>query len=187
MSNLSSLFRSYGTGLAKAALRGSWIVPVAVFINDTFLEVNPVEGQSMSPTLSPNLGETGACDHLVVWKPGAAQDVRRGEIVAFWSASNPENLSIKRVIATAGDTVYPREGRFTEMMVPYGHIWVEGDNWRKTKDSSDYGPISKSLILGKATHILWPWRRIGALSTEWHHPRTRVVPGTAEIPAEFVD
>ncbi|KAL9071912.1 MAG: hypothetical protein Q9157_005296 [Trypethelium eluteriae] len=141
----------------------------------------------MSPTLSPHFHETGSRDYLVVWKPGATQNVRRGEIVAYWSPRDPENLKIKRVIATAGDTVYPKESRFKKELVPYGHIWVEGDNWRKTRDSNDYGPISKALIIGKPKYIIWPWNRMGALSTEWHHPRTRVVPGEAEIPKEFVD
>lgn len=25
--------------------------------------------------------------------------------------------------------------------VPFGHIWVEGDNWRSTQDSNTYGPV----------------------------------------------
>ena len=25
--------------------------------------------------------------------------------------------------------------------VPFGHVWVEGDNWRKTADSNMYGPV----------------------------------------------
>ena len=25
--------------------------------------------------------------------------------------------------------------------VPYGHVWIEGDNWRESVDSNNYGPV----------------------------------------------
>ncbi|KAI9663121.1 MAG: hypothetical protein M1821_008169 [Bathelium mastoideum] len=195
MSHLFQAFRARCNKFAQTAqsgnLRWSWralfIVPVAIFVNDALVEVNSVNGQSMAPTLSPNFDESGSRDWLAVWKLGVVQNVRRGDIVAFWSPHNPESLSVKRVIATAGDTVYPKRGQFKEELVPYGHVWVEGDNWRKTVDSNDYGPISKALITGRATYVVWPWRRMGALSTEWRHPRTRVVPGEAVMPKEYME
>ena len=169
------------------SLQVLWTVPIVIFLRDTLIEINYVDGQSMSPTLSPDFAESGSQDVLAIWKWGASRNVQRGDIVAFWSPQHPEKLSIKRIIAMAGDKVYPKEGRPGGEEVPYGHVWVEGDNWRKTWDSNNYGPISKSLIAGKATHILWPLSRIGALSTEWHHPRTRVVPGQPKIPKEYLD
>lgn len=45
--------------------------------------------------------------------------------------------------------------------VPFGHVWVEGENVDETLDSSDYGPISKRLILGVATAIHSPAHRRG--------------------------
>lgn len=30
--------------------------------------------------------------------------------------------------------------------VPWGHVWVEGDNWRKSRDSNYYGPVSPPLL-----------------------------------------
>lgn len=45
------------------------------------------------------------------------------------------------------------EGR---AVVPKGHVWVEGDNWRKTVDSNNYGPISMSLVQGRAIAVLNP-------------------------------
>lgn len=44
-------------------------------------------------------------------------------------------------------------------MVPAGHVWVEGDNYRASSDSNKYGPISKNLIVGKAVCVLLPWGR----------------------------
>lgn len=82
----------------------------------------------------------------------------------------PEKLGIKRVVALEGDWVtldYRRrdrggkEGSTAEGMVwegvgerkefgvgkrrwkvPYGHVWVEGDNVNQSKDSNSYGPVS---------------------------------------------
>ncbi|KAL9087056.1 MAG: hypothetical protein Q9159_003820, partial [Coniocarpon cinnabarinum] len=31
--------------------------------------------------------------------------------------------------------------------IPYGYIWIEGDNPQSSYDSNDYGPISQSLIV----------------------------------------
>lgn len=45
------------------------------------------------------------------------------------------------------------------VMVPFGHVWVEGDNFRKSRDSNWYGPISKSLINGKAVCVILPFHR----------------------------
>jgi mitochondrial inner membrane protease subunit 2 len=44
------------------------------------------------------------------------------------------------------------EGR---VVVPKGHIWVEGDNWRHSYDSRDFGPVSLNLVDGKAVKV---WR-----------------------------
>lgn len=50
------------------------------------------------------------------------------------------------------------------MVINRGACWVEGDNRRNSVDSnSAYGPISRGLIFGKATHVIWPpeqWRRL---------------------------
>jgi mitochondrial inner membrane protease subunit 2 len=82
-------------------------------------------------------------------------------IFNFRSPSHPDVLSIKRVIALPGDKVitkapYP----YPTTVIPLNHIWVEGDNQdgRKTLDSNHYGPISMSLITGRVTHVLRPWK-----------------------------
>lgn len=90
-------------------------------------------------------------------------ELRRGDIVTFWSPVSP-NIGIKRVIALEGDTVIPEwrvkhgkgfrmvspgakneghalGGRPESLVVPYGHIWVEGDNRYDSQDSRDYGPV----------------------------------------------
>ena len=63
----------------------------------------------------------------------------------------------KRIVALEGDEVttrppYPKPRE----VVPYGHVWVEGDNSHGSIDSNWYGPVSKNLITGKIQAVIWP-------------------------------
>jgi mitochondrial inner membrane protease subunit 2 len=92
-------------------------------------------------------------------------------------------MAIKRVIALEGDKVYTRAPCPVPIVqVPKNHVWVEGDNkdWRKTLDSNHYGPIPLSLVTGRATHILWPWKSSGAIRWWEFRGRTRVIKGSRE-------
>lgn len=53
-------------------------------------------------------------------------------------------MIVKRVVAVADDTVqtlppYPD----TEVRIPEGHIWVEGDEPFRTLDSNSFGPVRR--------------------------------------------
>lgn len=128
--------------------------------------VMAVTGPSMAPTLSPEYNATGRRDW--VWAntrglPDLALDkIAKGTIVAFWSPTAPSKLVMKRVVALPQEVVhttppYPRSWE----VVPPGHVWVEGDDGRHSVDSNAYGPISMNLIVGRVTHVLWPWQRYG--------------------------
>ena len=69
-------------------------------------------------------------------------------------------MIIKRIVALPGDEVTTRPPYpFRREQVPYGYVWVEGENpdGSKSRDSNDYGPISVNLIVGEAKAIVWPW------------------------------
>ncbi|KAI1912087.1 hypothetical protein LOZ39_004460 [Ophidiomyces ophidiicola] len=101
--------------------------------------------------------------------------LRRGMVVMFRSPRNPEILAIKRIIGLPGDEITPRSSPrelntqppssmdFTDLtqpqMIPYNHIWVEGDanDTSKSLDSNTYGPISMNLITGRVVGVVWPW------------------------------
>lgn len=110
----------------------------------------------------------------------------------FRSPLRPEALTIKRVIALEGDTVFPSRtfpnSKQTTYPLPYavvpqGQVWVEGDaihNGKESVDSNIYGPVSMSLITGRVTHVVWPPERMGRVSwwEGWEGKgRTRVVRG----------
>lgn len=42
------------------------------------------------------------------------------------------------------------------IVVPDGHVWIEGDNAINSSDSRHYGPVSANLILGKVIGRVWP-------------------------------
>ncbi|KAF2818425.1 LexA/Signal peptidase [Ophiobolus disseminans] len=152
---------------------------------------------------------------------GHGRGVERGDVVTFWKTHKPEECGIKRVVGLEGDTVYVKrgyaldkqegklggmpdglgsldpdavDGRMEEVgkvVVPYGHVWVEGDNSRFTLDSRDYGPMSKGLLMGR---VVWIWRgwgewvRMGDERGKKEKARaSRVVEGRAELPAVFLE
>ncbi|CBX99081.1 hypothetical protein LEMA_P083200.1 [Plenodomus lingam JN3] len=77
-----------------------------------------------------------------------------------------------------------------KVVVPYGHLWIEGDNWRSSLDSNDFGPISKGLVIGKARWVWrgwWPFGEVRDAREMSDKGRTKMVEGKAEIPARFLD
>ena len=131
-----------------------------------------VYGSSMSPTL-----EEG---DLVLAIPGA--EIQNGDMIAF---RYEENILIKRVVASSGDTIevledgqavvngeslYEPYARFSEdaandmiypLDVPEYSRFVLGDNRGSSVDSrsSLIGMIDDSRILGKIVIRIWPLTR----------------------------
>lgn len=46
------------------------------------------------------------------------------------------------------------------VLVPRGHVWVEGDNVENSTDSRTYGPIPMGLIQSRILIRLWPFNEI---------------------------
>jgi len=78
----------------------------------------------------------------------------------------------KRVLGLPGDTVVkpPISMRRRPMLrrdlirrngllvIPDGHIWVEGDNTMNSADSRNYGSIPAAMIVGRVLLRVWPLR-----------------------------
>ena len=115
---------------------------------------------------------------------------QKGEIIVFRYPKDESRDFIKRVIATAGDTVEMRSGKvlvngteidepytwkedpkgpnlsdYRKSVVPEGHIFVLGDNRNNSEDSrfADVGFVPLDLVKGKASLAFWPvdrWRML---------------------------
>ena len=97
-----------------------------------------------------------------------------GDIIAYQYPSNPNIADLKRVVALGGSTVEIRHGttyvdgkplvepylpahlslardslEMTATRVPAGSYFVMGDNRDGSRDSRDYGPISRDQIIGR--------------------------------------
>ncbi|PGH34523.1 signal peptidase I [[Emmonsia] crescens] len=158
----SSFFRS--PRFRKVALRlGGYGLLAAgglVLLSDHLVQVMWVNGPSMTPCLNEGYGETHLVKDMILvkkWEP--ARSLRRGMVVTFPSHLNPSQTTIKRIIALPGDRVTPRnQTGGSAQIVPWNHVWVEGDvaDAKKTMDSNTYGPVSMSLISGRVMCVLWP-------------------------------
>jgi len=164
-----------------------WVVTIGLALALTFginawvLQVYSIPSESMIPTLLVG-------DRVVVSK--LSTDPGRGDIVVFERPANdpagpgdPEVL-IKRVIGLPGETVtaqagvvyingsplqedYLPEGVVTlitgEIKVGDNQLLMLGDNRTNSKDGRVFGPIDKSLVVGRAIFRIWPFSRAGGL------------------------
>ena len=165
-----------------------WVVIVvaallaALVIKTFLLQAFYIPSDSMNPTLVQR-------DRVLVNKLSYHfHDVHRGDIVVFKRPPGETDPKIKdlikRVIALPGDTVEGRDGQilidnrvlrepytaknspmgdFPAHKIPKGHYWVMGDNRGNSKDSRAFGPIPKSLIVGRAFIRVWPISNITLL------------------------
>lgn len=133
--------------------------PIGVTFVDFVGYVARVDGKSMQPLLNPD--QTKDFVFLSTWSPRHTK-IQRGDVVSFISPKNPEHKIIKRVIGIQGDSIQPRKAD-AAVLVPEGHIWVEGDHTASSLDSNQFGPVSLGLVTAKATAIVWPparWQKI---------------------------
>lgn len=111
----------------------------------------------------------------------------RGEVIVFHYPANPQEYFLKRIIALPGERVKVAEGRVTvynaahpegiEVQESYlpkdletvgekitqlgdNEYFVLGDNRPNSFDSRRFGPINKSVIVGRAWFRGWPFTRM---------------------------
>jgi len=115
------------------------------------------------------------------------REPKRGDVVVFIFPGNPKKDFIKRLIASAGETVeikngtiyvndqplldpvfnqtyYYNRGEFggegQKIVVPKNSFFVLGDNSASSQDSRYWGFVPDKNVLGKAMVIYWPPQRI---------------------------
>ena len=150
---------------------------LAVVLVFTFLvRLMGVSGPSMIPTLQDG-------DRLLVVNSLLCGDYQTGDIVIARKESFSEEPIVKRVIATAGQSVdidfdlgrvyvdgvlleenyindltYREEGTTFPLTVPEGSVFLLGDNRNHSSDSRDasLGTVDTRLLIGKAVWLLFP-------------------------------
>ena len=165
-----------------------WIVIVAaalitaLLIKTFLLQAFYIPSASMDPTLKIH-------DRVLVNKLSYHfHEVHRGDIVVFKRPPGEHDVNIKdlikRVVALPGETVEGRDGHvlidgrilhepyvppntttdnFGPTKIAKNHYWVMGDNRTNSKDSRVFGPIARSLIVGRAFIRVWPLSKISLL------------------------
>ncbi len=145
---------------------------VRAYVAQSYIIPSP----SMEPTLM--IGDRILVDKLSYH----LHDVGRGDIVVF--AKPPKELAdptikdlVKRVIGLPGDVIWSSGGRvyidgkplsepwlppgtvttgITRQKVPPNEYFVMGDNRSDSQDSRFFGPIPRSLIVGRVVLRIWP-------------------------------
>jgi signal peptidase I len=158
---------------------------LALIIRTFVAEPRFIPSDSMLPTL-----EQG--DRLVVEKLSYDfHPPQRGDIVVFEPPAQlqlqgykKEQAFIKRVIATAGDTIAVNDGviylnnqplsedyilevpqyNLMPLRVPENNLFVMGDNRNNSNDSHIWGFLPKDNVIGRAVFRFFPLNRLGILS-----------------------
>ena len=172
--------KDWGKELKEWIISISAAILLALIIRTFIVELYVVDGPSMKPTLQHE-------ERLVVNKfIYRVREPQKGEIVIFRYPRDPSRDFIKRVIATAGDTIEIKDGHvyvndqllredyilektrteYPKVTIPEGRIFVMGDNRNNSEDSrfSDVGFVPLDLVKGKASIIFWPIDEFKSLS-----------------------
>ncbi|KAF9247185.1 peptidase S24/S26A/S26B/S26C [Melanogaster broomeanus] len=150
--------------MLKRTFRVLYWLPLGIAFTHYFYTIKTVRGRSMQPTLNP---DTSGWDDIVVFDRFtvvSGKPLEKGDVVALRDPMHGGKMIVKRIIAVSGDSVktlppYPD----SEVLVPEGHIWVEGDEPFRTLDSNKFGPVPLALVDAKLSYIIWPLDRIGPL------------------------
>jgi len=154
--------------------RVAWFVAVIVvllLIRSFVVEPVRVRGDSMEPTL--NAGAVLVIDKVTFH----GRDAHRGDVIVTHDPRTG-SLIVKRVVATAGDSVGIDNGRlmlngriiaedyvdnhdmggfyFGPDVVPPGHVFLLGDNRADSIDSRAFGAVPIDSIDGRVLTRIWP-------------------------------
>eukprot|EP00887_Chlorella_sp_A99_P007003 scaffold2.g7003.t1 len=124
-------------------------------IRENLVEFTVCVGPSMYPTFNPR-GDVALLEHVSVW----SDRIKVGDVVVAKSMQNPRHVVCKRVLGLAGDAVtIPSSSKYgmgRTVVVPKGHVWLQGDNFNNSTDSRQYGPVPYAMLRGRVFLKVWP-------------------------------
>nr|TKS01957.1 hypothetical protein D5086_0000167890 [Populus alba] len=123
--------------------------------NNYLVSPTLVYGPSMLPTLNLT-GDVLLVEHV----SHRFQKVGPGDVVLVRSPLDPTKMVTKRIVGMEGDQInFLPDPSITDIcrtiMVPKGHIWIQGDNMYASCDSRHYGPVPYGLVQGKLFFRAW--------------------------------
>ncbi|XP_010549476.1 PREDICTED: mitochondrial inner membrane protease subunit 1 [Tarenaya hassleriana] len=156
----------WGIASREAMKGGVFLTKLCCFLNVTVNYLGFVAfsyGPSMIPTLHPS-GNVVLAERI----SARFRKVGRGDIVVVRSPENPRVAPTKRVIGVEGDLITyvidpGKNDKSQSIVVPKGHVWVQGDYTCNSKDSRTFGPVPYALIQGRVLLRVWPFRDFGPL------------------------
>lgn len=158
-----------------------FIICAVFFLRTYVVEPFIIPSGSMEPTI--HIGDHVLAEKVTINSPEI------GDIITFENDIE-NNILIKRVIATSGQTIDFKDGAvyvdgnkldepYTRNLpteefddkqeaipidypytIPDGYVWVMGDNRINSADSRYFGPVAISDIIGKAIGIYYPFDRV---------------------------
>ncbi|KAF3336417.1 mitochondrial inner membrane protease subunit 1 isoform X2 [Carex littledalei] len=126
--------------------------------------------QVIGPSMLPTLNQAG--DILAVnMVPKWWGQFNTGDVVLMRSPGNPTLHLAKRILGVEGEKVTylvdPNNSKTIKtVLVPEGHVWVQGDNIHKSYDSRKFGPVPRGLIQGRIFYRVWPPEKIGPIDSK---------------------
>jgi len=121
----------------------------------------------VGPSMLPTLEESGS---LVIEERISSYygNFRNGDIVIAKPPYDSQVTVCKRICAMGGERVTcsgedSSKTKTKEFVVPDGHVWLEGDNPKNSRDSRSYGAVPLGLLHGKVIFKLWPLKNFGIL------------------------
>ncbi len=177
------------------------IVFITLIVENYFMSITIISGQSMMLTIKDK-------DKIIIDKfTYRFKEPERGDVVIF----NPpvdnrgDELFIKRVIAIEGDRFdikenkvfingeelienyiknndyLDREYSILKGIVPYGFVFVLGDNRNNSNDSRTFGFVPVENIKGRALTRIWPAKRFTTFAVEYPDVGDGVIEGNSEL------
>ena len=168
-------------GIILFIINTSFIQPtIGRTIGENIVEPFQIPSVSMNPSLL--IG-----DFIFASKLPHNREPKRGDIVVFYSPTDPSRRFIRRVVGLSGDVIEVKDNNlyvnsikqkedfliepsvegsditneapksFGPAVAPEGSIFVLSDNRKYGSDSRSWGFLDKNQIIGKASIIYWSW------------------------------
>lgn len=170
---------------------GKWLIEMVLLVALAFAFAQGIKTFIVQPFVIPTgsmistieIGDRVLADKIIY---RFLRDPMAGDIVVFEDPTGQHPQLIKRVIATAGQTLDIQQGKVfvdgraldepyihgkitvpgTVMLpitIPAGEVWLMGDNRPESGDSRFFGPQPAASVRGRAFWTYWPLSRFGEL------------------------